>query len=1256
MYFSFLQPGGDILAYSSTASPGTTIGKATLHRSEGISFKCIDEEDVVVCKKHQPHPKSAKSVRSASTAGTGNRSGTSSALSRVPENHIQTSAGSMKILGRDRCLPCVIVPLAASGRVKVGTLTADSFHVGQHLSEDSSRMIRFKRRWEPFMKSSDAEIMEVKVWRHPESRLPSAEDLQEAAAPPKKVHVERTPLEDPLKALKKGALTTSGLLPDKASDAPPSAVASPALKKLPKEVGAVMVRGTITEVSREKNGLPRKEGPVFSIQWDDGLFECDISLQDMQSIVKVDEKELGGHTFLTDDVPIFLESAGKVIGDGYDFIRKKQALEKLQKLTSDVAAVVPDVYQSTMQACVDNILMAKKIEIWEFVYEQEEKGGSDVATRRRESVFSVAKLDLQGNVKETRAPRYLRHLTDDSLKRFHDSVNGLESSLNAVRAPAFEMMDNGNVLVAPFFDVGFCVGESSDDGVRVGCRQGTKYAIVVTREKVCDWRGDLNFVDELAKEAGIAIECIRYREKRREERKQSLERVKQLCARWRRVLPINLIQWTLDELQNCLPKCDIYMSLLELGGEDAKYVATSKTSKMKGRVLSHNKGVTFQCLDSDKVVVFEEPRPNEEPRRLPEGTCVNVKYGKLFFPAKIVKFRGFEQYDVVYDANNRKETGVQRDRITVIWPEKCRVYNFPDNPKANGWPYICCAIAKGRTVVGFCGIDGFESQPKGRQDELQPEQGIVDYVQQASKYLGVALFEHRMTSSLEAFSQLTRDFDVNPASIIRTCVSTITECILYASNIDIFEVHPRLTDEQRNFRRSLRRSVRMSRHERLSAESNDDRAAGRHGISKSMAIAAALEAKAAQARINAGSKPGARHDAAASCEEDDNRSRIRKKADVRRRAHWGGSVLVESSFKDGQRLEWGEAYPAVVEAVATNFSQPSAQALADKPEFIVAKFRDIDFAKNTSDDAIDEMPYYCIVVERKLHALWPEDELFLGRLAHIAQQTFDCVRGREHRRSSRKVAISNIRGICAKWKTSPVTDIVQNSIVEMTVPLKGTDIYAALLEPGGHVMNYVGASEESCMKGKRLKRGRGISFSAIDSGKIVLVRGESMAKAMNVHMFIDIRTQGWPYVCLPLNRGKLARGILAVDSFDSAGKGRQDEEHPEKGVPDFLKAACEQIGTSIDKKMKLEALANLASVTRDPNCTIQRVFQQAINCLQENITFAQEVNVLEISNGYPLPFGKSAGQGQIDVSGGGAVTFKIVEAKDLAKVREKALL
>jgi hypothetical protein len=238
----------------------------------------------------------------------------------------------MKVIGRDKCLPAVMTPLCALGDIKVGTLTADSFFVGQHLSEDSSRLIRFDQRWKPFMGFNDDEILKVKLWRHPKSRLPVID--ARPATPPKKTHKEQAPLEDPFAMFNQKDMDPQKLLNSMSTLKEPSVAESRASlnpfldpnispsKAIPPEVGVIMVRGTITSVSRDKNGLPRKEGPVFSILWDDGLSEVEVSLQEMQNIVKVDEKELGGYTSLTDDVPYFLEEVGKIVGDGTDYIRK----------------------------------------------------------------------------------------------------------------------------------------------------------------------------------------------------------------------------------------------------------------------------------------------------------------------------------------------------------------------------------------------------------------------------------------------------------------------------------------------------------------------------------------------------------------------------------------------------------------------------------------------------------------------------------------------------------------------------------------------------------------------------------------------------------------------------------------------------------------------------------------------------------------------------------------------------------------------
>jgi len=54
-------------------------------------------------------------------------------------NHVKTTAGQLRIMGRDRALPAVIVPLLAREQCIVGTLNVDSFAVGQNIEVSGAK-------------------------------------------------------------------------------------------------------------------------------------------------------------------------------------------------------------------------------------------------------------------------------------------------------------------------------------------------------------------------------------------------------------------------------------------------------------------------------------------------------------------------------------------------------------------------------------------------------------------------------------------------------------------------------------------------------------------------------------------------------------------------------------------------------------------------------------------------------------------------------------------------------------------------------------------------------------------------------------------------------------------------------------------------------------------------------------------------------------------------------------------------------------
>jgi len=1452
IYVGVLQPGGDYLRYDFVGGKSTVKG-TRMHRSDGVSFRCVDEGGIVRAEKIKEKPKTAKSnatSRRSGRSGRSDRSGrggrsalstektsegfdatgnpasptstsrlTTAALETRP-NHVVTTAGQVRVLGRDRSLPYVSVPLLSKSTCSLGVLSCDSFYVGQDISEDSRRLLDFKERWAPFLTRDDEKIRSVKVWRHPKSRVPRTpspktrkkredekkkeEEKKNASLDGFKPQQRKSMVEKTTaKHIKQPSLETTSTLSVATQNTSASILEE---FNLVPEVGACMIRGTIVEVSREKNGLPRKEGPVFTIEWDDNFREEDVGLEEMRKLVESDPKELGACADLTDEVMEYLKEVGKLLGSSMDRIRKTLALERLRDLTKNPTATTLDVLKCAHEVITENVLMAQKIEFWEV-----EKG---------QKIFSTVKFDLEGNIKVASSPRYLRHLNDIQTKLFHDyldcnyshidkgegvmrrktdfvldrttqrdggndardsancasddksnttnaavtfvplpeqhhsskehqlqlmhhKVNSAPSILshpegkkqkkktlqelqadfdnmnfdgeneNTVSAgdsenrksvddkedlyrnnhatpmQAFEMPDNEYTMVAPFFDVGFTVGKEEESCVRVGAKANSKFCVVVTRQKHIKWKEDLDFLEEVAREVGILNECVRYREKRAEERRQSLQRVEVLCKRWKRVLPLNLMQWTVDELQSCLPSSDIYVSMLERGGDEAVVKVTTPDSKMIGRMINPYRGLTFQCLDSTKIVQFDKPEIKVQPETLEVGMKVEVRYGKLYFSGVITKNCGFNQYDVLYDETNRREVGVQKERIVVVWPEVDRPYNFPDNDRKNGWPFLAMPLSYGNCVVGFCGVDGFESVPKGRDDEPQPEFGIREYISTATKMLGKALFEQRMAEVLNEFSTLSKAFNLTPETIIKTVTESITKHVLFSLSIDIYEIHPELSEEQR----SLRRSLKMSRTERKSLEGGSKKQRNRRSLTKTMAVAAALESSLIQARLEAKKKAPEKEEeerkraarkligmntAAASSTRTMTASSTNDEGGgeqkpqiglIRKRAGWGGTTLMEYSLKDGPPISRTEMLPEVFDAINQTFKKPSAAVIEKYPEYIVANFRDTNLddkkkkkgvrasvigAVKSGVNAIkgekseDETPFYSVVVRRKPHALWPEDLEFIEKLVALAQETFTCVRGREYRMKARKTALENINHLCKKWAVTEVRDLIQNSVNELIVPLDKCDVYMGVLEPGGHVINYQGASPESCMADKRLKRGKGVSFRAIDTGKMILVRNEESARAMNVHAFVDLRLQGWPYLCLPLKNKNLVRGILAVDSFDNAGKGRSDEEHPEKFVPEFLTMVGELIGKAIDNKIKKESLTNLENVTKSYYATVEDVYSAALEALRANITFAQQIDILQLTGCTPLPYGGISKE-PIDLQSTPRVVLEVVCANGLAK-------
>jgi len=185
-------------------------------------------------------------------------------------------------------------------------------------------------------------------------------------------------------------------------------------------------------------------------------------------------------------------------------------------------------------------------------------------------------------------------------------------------------------------------------------------------------------------------------------------------------------------------------------------------------------------------------------------------------------------------------------------------------------------------------------------------------------------------------AQLTKDFGLSPKDVIKTSVETITRHILFALSIDVYEIHPELNETQRD----LRRSLKMSRTERKSAETDKNKKRNRRSLTKAMAVAATLEAGLVQARLEIklggdksnNNKLSTNELAKKAQEEKDEREKaeaaVKPKIGMMRKiACWGGSKLMEYTLEAGPKIARGEMFPEVSERSERAFWKTSILAM-----------------------------------------------------------------------------------------------------------------------------------------------------------------------------------------------------------------------------------------------------------------------------------------------------------------------------------------
>lgn len=332
------------------------------------------------------------------------------------------------------------------------------------------------------------------------------------------------------------------------------------------------------------------------------------------------------------------------------------------------------------------------------------------------------------------------------------------------------------------------------------------------------------FVAAVAKEVGVALACVRGRERRAATRALALKRLSTVCTQ-KTATSQEANEAVLKEISAVLPGCRAYVGVLQPGGNSLLYEAATRNSSMLGRELHRGEGVSFASLDTPEVgvrivqhrpsVPLARPDPPQPPSMaaivagprplvIAVETEVEVWYASSWLPATVVRGRGHEFYDVKYKGFGETEAGVPRWRIRdivimdhlhvkVFSKPECDRVGGDDRPRENDrdswpWPFVCVPLRSRGNQVGVLGLDGWANVPLGRDEETHPEKPVVSFLKETGALLAAAHYAERRQGALSALGAIFRGEDTTVDGALEAVIVLLREAITFRRRVDVLEI------------------------------------------------------------------------------------------------------------------------------------------------------------------------------------------------------------------------------------------------------------------------------------------------------------------------------------------------------------------------------------------------------------------------------------------------------------------------------------
>ena len=418
--------------------------------------------------------------------------------------------------------------------------------------------------------------------------------------------------------------------------------------------------------------------------------------------------------------------------------------ERIARVPTLPSSTTAELYRQILLSSMHFILCARVAEIWEY--------------DAHNFINIVARMGQDFVFRQMCQPRRLLEIPGHERHTFWEYVSTQVS---------FPMPHANEVLIVPF---GECKANT----------QNSHLLVITCAPSKLDSK-DLIFLRRMSAALASATARMNLRERRAAARFYALHRVSLLCTN-PLVSIVDLEADVLIQAERCLPSCNIYLGLLQSGGDNISMPGYDECR-------AHQSSV-FECLPptSSDSLVLRAPFRGKPTSFIP-GTRVQVKYGKLWYAAVIQTDRGHLKYDVTYDLKDwmgrcEQEAGVSIERLRCVPVDRPTTLPYIISAAIaessdRVWPVIIVPLGCQKGII--C-VDSWSNE---NVEPSHDESHVLNFLRTVGSQLGTAVDDRIRGCSLRYILSLTNESYFVRSEIKKTLMTQLRECAIFAKHIKL---------------------------------------------------------------------------------------------------------------------------------------------------------------------------------------------------------------------------------------------------------------------------------------------------------------------------------------------------------------------------------------------------------------------------------------------------------------------------------------